>query len=140
MTEVRSRPAANRMPVTRSAVIYVAVGLTSYAVDAGVLVLLHRVLDVGLAAATTAAFATAFVANFALNRRFSFAGGHGRLGAQFGRYLLLGTISYALTLALVLGLAWLGLHFLLAKTTAVGCSAGVNFLLCRSWVFRGVRV
>jgi hypothetical protein len=52
-----------------SAFRFVVVGGASVVVDAGLLYVLHGLLELGLEAATALAFLAGFVVNFALNRR-----------------------------------------------------------------------
>src|SRR5262245_13510335 len=101
-----------------SALRYVLVGGLSYITDAGSLWLLHGVLGVPLAAATTVAYAVSFAVNFGLNRSVVFPGGRG-MGTQLVRYVLLVVANYLVTLVLVLGLSGAGLNYLAAKTVAV---------------------
>lgn len=121
-----------------SAVRYLLVGLLSYLTDAGSLWLLHGVLSVPLAVATTVAYAASFVVNFGLNRNVVFPDGRDRgrgISRQLVRYVILVVANYLATLAIVLGLADAGLNYLAAKTIAVVVIAIGNYFAYRYWVF-----
>jgi putative flippase GtrA len=45
-------------------------------------------------------------------------------------------INYLITLAIVNGLAALGMSYLLAKVIATAVIAGINYIAYRNWVFR----
>ena len=113
---------------------FLAVGVLSVMVDTGALVLLREVVGLPLALATTLAFALTLVINFSLNMGFVFAV-TGRLAGRLVRYGILVVVNYVLTLLLVLGIAGLGVNYVLAKLIAVACCALVNFFAYRHWVF-----
>lgn len=114
---------------------YVAVGLLSYAVDAGTLWTLYHVAGVPLWVATTSGFWLSFVVNFAANKYFTFGSRSGSRG-QLLRYAVLVGINYLATLGIVTGLASLGVHALVAKTISVAVLTVVNYFSYRFWVFR----
>ncbi len=113
---------------------FVLVGLLSVGVDTGSLIVLHEVVGLPLAAATTVAFAVTLVVNFSLNMGFVF-GVRGRLAGRVARYGVLVVVNYVLTLLLVLGISFAGVHYVVAKLFAVACCALVNFVAYRRWVF-----
>jgi len=113
---------------------FLAVGVLSVIVDTGALVLLREVVGLPLALATTLAFALTLAINFSLNMGFVF-GVTGRLAGRLARYGILVVVNYVLTLLLVLGIAGLGVNYVLAKLIAVACCALVNFFAYRHWVF-----
>ena len=113
---------------------FLVVGVASVAVDTTVLVVLRELAATPLWLATTAAFAAALGVNFSLNLRWVF-GVQGRLPARLARYGVLVVVNYLLTLVLVLGLAGVGMHYLLAKWVAIAVAAVVNYVAYRRWVF-----
>jgi putative flippase GtrA len=117
-----------------SALRFLVVGGLSFVTDAGALYLLHGVLRVWLPAATALAFGCAFVVNFGLNRIWAFRAG-GAVARQLRRYLALVLANLLLTVALVPGLAWLGLPYLVAKVCTTAMLTVVNYAVSRRWVF-----
>ena len=102
----------------------------------GMLILLHGVLDVWLPLATFLAVASSYIVNFTLNRFWSFGSVEARPSGQAVRYLLLAGVNWVMTVALVSGLAALGMFYLLAKALTVAINAGLNYFAYRHWVFR----
>ncbi len=120
---------------TRGAFVrFVAVGVLSAGVDTGALVALRELVGLPLALATSVAFALTLAVNFGLNMGFVF-GVSGRLAGRLARYGVLVVVNYLLTMLLVLGIAALGVDYVLAKLIAVACCAMVNFVAYRHWVF-----
>ncbi|MGD6756257.1 GtrA family protein [Streptomyces sp. BH105] len=110
-------------------------GGACYAIDVGTLVLLHGVLHMPLAAATSLAFVTVLAVNFGLNRSFVFRSS-AMVGPAFAKYLALVALNYGATLATVTGLAALGLPYVAAKTASTVLNAVANYAAFRWWVFR----
>ncbi|HLL68692.1 MAG TPA: GtrA family protein [Micromonosporaceae bacterium] len=117
-----------------SGVRFLAVGMLSFAADAGALFVLHGLLHVWLPAATTLAFAAAFVVNFGLNRLWSFRTS-GQVGRQVWRYVWLVLANLAVTVVLVQGLVWAGIPYLGAKVATTGLLSVINYLVSRRWIF-----
>lgn len=111
------------------------IGVLSFGIDAGTLFFTHGILRIWLPLATAIAYGLAFVVNFGLNRVWSFAS-TGRVSWQLGRYFMLIGVNYAMTVAIVTGLAAVGLHYMLAKVAAAAVTAVINYIACRNWVFR----
>ncbi|MBG0565204.1 GtrA family protein [Actinoplanes aureus] len=118
-----------------SAVRFLLVGGLSYAFDVGVLVLLHGVLGMPLALATSVSFMSALLVNFGLNRVFAFQS-TSLVGTALLRYLVLVLVNYVTTLLLVTGLTALGLSYVVSKTVATILNAVMNYEAYRRWVFR----
>ena len=114
---------------------FLLVGALSVGVDTGSLVLLH---EAGRAAAGRCRphwpSRITLVVNFSLNMGFVF-GVRGRLAGRLVRYGALVVANYVLTLLLVLGIAALGVNYVVAKLVAVAVCALVNFVAYRHWVF-----
>ncbi|MEU4419563.1 GtrA family protein [Actinoplanes sp. NPDC024001] len=118
-----------------SATRFLLVGGFSYAFDVGLLILLHGVLAVPLAVATSASFLFTLLVNFGLNRIFAFRS-TGLVGVALLRYLVLVLVNYVTTLLLVTGLDALGVSYVVAKTVATVGNAVMNYVAYRRWVFR----
>lgn len=116
---------------------FLVVGGLTFLVDISGLKIGHDVLGLSLAAATAAAFALAFVVNFGLSRQWVFVGGRQADARwQAVRFTILVAANLVSTLIVVVGLAQLGVYYLLAKLVAAAVNAGANFFLYRRWVFR----
>ncbi len=113
---------------------FLLVGALSVGVDTGSLIVLHELAGLPLAVATTLAFLLTLAVNFSLNMGFVF-GVRGRLAGRLVRYGVLVVVNYLLTLLLVLGIAALGVNYVVAKLVAVACCSLVNFVAYRHWVF-----
>jgi putative flippase GtrA len=114
---------------------FLVAGVASVGVDSATLVALRELTTTPLWLATTAAFTVSLAVNFSLNMRWVFAA-QGRLGGRLARYGGLVVVNYLLTLALVLGLAAAGVHYLIARWLAIAAAAVVNYVAYRHWVFR----
>ena len=128
-------PQAAPPSTSRSLPRFLIIGVLSFIVDAGTLFLTHGVLKIWLPLATTLAYGLSFVVNFGLNRRWAF-GSTGALTGQAARYIALVGVNFLITLAMVNGIAALGVSYLLAKVLATAVIAGVNYLAYRNWIFR----
>jgi putative flippase GtrA len=113
---------------------FLAVGLASYAIDIGVLYVLHGRASVRLWVATSAAYATGLLVNFGLNRIVTFRSANG-VHTELARYVALLVGNYVVTVAFVTGLTAAGSPYLVSKTVCVALLAVVNFLAYRHWVF-----
>lgn len=111
---------------------FLAVGLTSAAIDGGVFLALHR-MGMAPAAASAVGFVSAFVVNYRGNRDlvFNFADAPGALS----RYAALVVVNLGLSSAGVWLLVGAGLAPWAAKLTTMITIAAINFLTMRRWVF-----
>jgi putative flippase GtrA len=122
---------------TGAAPRFVVVGGLTASTDFSVLALLHGALGMPLASTTAAAFAAAFAVNFTLSRRWTFpVGRNGSPRAQLIRFTALVIVNLIVTIAVVTGLAALGVNYLVAKAVATIAIASANFVAYRHWVFR----
>ena len=123
-----------RRPLLGALVRFGLTGGLSVGVDVALLTLLHGVLDVPLALATTVAYCSSLAVNYSLNHRWVFAaeGDHRRRLLRYGALVV---VNYLTTLTVVTGLAAVGVYYLVAKALVVGGNALLNFLCFRYWVF-----
>jgi putative flippase GtrA len=119
----------------RSFIRFAVLGGLGLGFDVCLLWLLVTVTALPEAAAVTLAFATTYVVNFFLNRRFAFAA-DGPVGAQLLRFAPQIGIDYVLTLTAVEALTGLGLTLLAARILAGGSNAAINYTMYRWWTFR----
>jgi putative flippase GtrA len=118
-----------------SAFRFLVSGGAGAAVDAGMLYLLHGKAGVWLPLATFLSVATSYGVNFTLNRFWSF-NSVARVGGQMARYLILAAGNWIFNVAMVTGLAALGLHYLVAKFITLAVAGALNYVSYRIWVFR----
>ena len=113
---------------------YLIIGVISFGVDFGLLVGFREIVGVPIWVAASAGFWGSFLVNFLLNRYVTFDA-RGRAHVQLLRYSTLVAINYLATVAIVTGLAWLGVNYQLAKITCTGLVAVWTYLVYRLWVF-----
>jgi putative flippase GtrA len=115
-----------------------AAGLASLLLDLGLLVALKSHTPMPLVWDAGLAFAVAALANFALTRQWVFttAAGGQKPSEDLARYGVLVAAGLALTTAAVPLLTAAGIDYRLAKLTASGLVAALNYLILPMWVFR----
>ena len=113
---------------------FLVVGLVSYAVDIAVLYLGHGRAHITLWLATSLGYLAGLIANFGLNRMFTFRSSS-RVHVQLARYAALLVGNYVVTVASVTGLTAAGCPYLVSKTICVALLAIANFFAYRHWVF-----
>jgi putative flippase GtrA len=114
---------------------FAIVGGVVTAIQYAILIALVQGAIAGAVAASSVGFAVSALANYALNRRFTFRSSqaHAEALPKFAIVALLG-------LAVNASLIWLfhipvGLHYLLAQVLATGGTLLWNFTLNRIWTF-----
>lgn len=123
-------------PISHEASLFVALGLVSYGLGAGIAALSKEVLGVRADIAVALSLLILIVVNFWLNRIFIFRGS-GRWLPEFGRFVVTSGAMRGFEFVLFLALLRVvHLHYLVAFTTALVISNCGKFLLYRSVVFR----
>ena len=108
----------------------------TFAVDLGLLTILHGGLRWPLPVAFTVAYVTAFGLSYLLNRALNFRS-HGAVGPQVAVYTAVVLVNYlAWILGVGDGLAALGLDYRLARIVAGACEALYMYAAMRWLVFR----
>ncbi len=125
------KPSARRQQL-RQPLAFLAIGLTSAAIDGGVFLILHG-LGVPPAAASAAGFLSAFVVNYRGNRDLVFDAG--RTTGTLPRYMILVAVNLVVSTAGVWLLVGGGLVPWAAKLATMVTIAAMNFLVMRLWVF-----
>ncbi|MGY4540239.1 putative flippase GtrA [Arthrobacter sp. UYNi723] len=124
-----------RILAQSSVVRFLIVGGLSFALDMGLLVILHEVLRVDLWIATPIAFVVSLVFNFLLQRLFTFrATNHG--GVSAARYLLLVLFNVVVSDLIVTGFDALAWSYIAGKVTATVLTTVWNYFLYRHWIFK----
>ncbi len=117
---------------------FLLVGGSSAAIDVGLLVALRELAGLPIPVATTIAFWTALLYNFALNRAWSFGavgGGTRMAGTALARYLAVVALNYGVTLLIVTGGAAMGVPYAIAKVVAIGVGTLYTYVAYERWVF-----
>ena len=114
---------------------FLFVGGLSFALDLGLLALLHEVFGVALWVATPIAFIVSLVFNFLLQRMFTFrATNKGSVSAV--KYILLVILNITVSDLVVTGFDALGWSYIIGKTTATILTTVWNYFLYRHWIFQ----
>ncbi len=124
-------------PLVRQAPGYVGASALAFAVDIVLLWLLVSVCGVAYLPAAAASFMAGTVVVYVLSIRHVFD--YRRLGDwrhEFAVFTALGLVGLLVNLAVMFGLvSGLGLHYLIAKVGAAGCTFAANFLMRRWMLF-----
>ncbi|WP_461171839.1 GtrA family protein [Arthrobacter sp. Z1-9] len=116
---------------------FLLVGGLSFALDLGLLALLHEAFGVALWVATPIAFIVSLIFNFFLQRIFTFrATNKGSVSAV--KYLLLVVLNIVVSDVIVTGFDALGWSYIIGKTTATVLTTGWNYFLYRHWIFKRI--
>lgn len=120
-----------RHPVVR----FLLVGGVSFALDLGLLAILHEIFDVALWIATPIAFVVSLVFNFLLQRLFTFrANNSGSISAL--KYIALVIVNIVISDLIVTGFDAVGWTYVIGKTAATILTTAWNYFLYRHWIFR----
>lgn len=113
---------------------FLLVGGLSFAIDLGLLFVLHEFFGVGLWIATPIAFLTSLVFNFALQRTFTFKATN-KSHVSFLRYTALVIFNTLATDVIVNMFATTALTFAGGKVVATASMTIWNFFLYKHWIF-----
>ncbi|MFC8502035.1 GtrA family protein [Pedococcus sp. NPDC057267] len=113
---------------------YLLIGLSSFALDLGLLSLCYRVLHLPLWLATAAGFWGSFASNYLLQRRFAFGSHQAGLGSLVRYSTLLGFNTLA-TMGIVQLAETTGPGYVLGKVAATGATTVWNYFAYKKWVF-----
>ena len=114
---------------------FLVVGGLSFAIDLGLLALLHEVGNVDLWIATPIAFLTSLVFNFFVQKNFTFQSG-ARAHVSFIKYGALVAFNVVATDVIVNLAAGAGQSYALGKVIATIATTAWNFLLYKHWIFK----
>jgi putative flippase GtrA len=122
-----------RLRQHRQLVTFLAVGISSVAIDAG---LMKGLLLAGasIVVATSCGFVTGLAFNYTMHSRMTFSSAMS--GATAVRYLIVVALGYLLNLACV---TWTARAFdlpMVGKLIAVCVSATMTYVLGKRWIFR----
>ena len=131
---VAPRPGRLGALASSSLVRYLAVGLLTFGVDFGLLVINRETFGAPVWLAVSIGFWGSLAVNFFLNRTFTF-GGAAPAGRAMFRYACLLGFNYVATVAMVAGAESVGLNYAVAKVAATAAMTLWNYLVYRVWVF-----
>jgi putative flippase GtrA len=129
--------------VTRERVLemvrFCAVGLGTFLLDEGALIVLHGPARLPLALATALAYTLAALLNFVLSRQWVFeqASNGARPRTALVRYVIVIVIGLLITAALVPALQAIGIDYRVGKVLVSGLVGIANYFAFPMWVFRG---
>jgi putative flippase GtrA len=114
---------------------FLVVGGVSFAIDLGLLALLHEAGKVDLWIATPIAFLASLVFNFFVQRKFTFQSG-ARAHVSFLKYGALVVFNVVATDVIVNLVAGSGYSYAIGKVIATVATTVWNFLLYKHWIFK----
>jgi putative flippase GtrA len=114
---------------------FIMVGGVSFAIDLGLLMLLHEVFSVDLVFATPIAFLVSLGFNYALQRIFTFRADNGK-SVSFIKYCLLVVFNTLAIDVIVNVFDWLGAGYQVGKVVSTIMTTAWNFLLYKHWIFK----
>jgi putative flippase GtrA len=114
---------------------FLLVGGASFAIDLGILALLHEVGRVDLWLATPIAFLTSLVFNFLVQRKFTFQSGV-RAHVSALKYGALVVFNLVATDVIVNVIADAGQSYAIGKVISTVATTVWNFLLYKHWIFK----
>lgn len=114
---------------------FIMVGGVSFAIDLGLLMLLHEVFSVDLVLATPIAFLVSLAFNYALQRIFTFRADNGK-SVSFIKYCLLVVFNTLAIDVIVNVFDWLGAGYQVGKVVSTIMTTAWNFLLYKHWIFK----
>ncbi|MEO5781310.1 MULTISPECIES: GtrA family protein [Arthrobacter] len=117
---------------------FLVVGGASFAIDLGLLALLHEVGGVDLWIATPIAFLVSLVFNFLVQRKFTFQSS-GRADVSLLKYCALVVFNVIATDVVVIVVDGAGYPYALGKVIATIATTVWNFLLYKHWIFKSPR-
>ncbi|UVJ38302.1 GtrA family protein [Arthrobacter sp. CJ23] len=114
---------------------FLIVGVASFAIDLGILALLHDGAHVDLWIATPVAFAASLVFNFYVQKKFTFESG-AKAHVSFLKYGSLVVFNLIATDVIVNVIAGAGHAYAIGKIVSTLATTGWNFLLYKYWIFK----
>jgi putative flippase GtrA len=114
---------------------FLVVGVASFAIDLGLLALMHEVGGIDLWIATPVAFLASLVFNFLVQRKFTFQS-HARAHVSFLKYGALVVFNLVAIDVIVNVIAAAGQSYAIGKVIATVATTGWNFLLYKHWIFK----
>ena len=118
---------------------FAAVGLGTFLLDEGCLILLHNATRMRLGVDTGIAYTIAALVNFVLSRQWVFeqAAEGAKPRTALVRYVIVVVIGLLVTVALVPALEAAGIAYPIGKALASGLVGIANYFAFPLWVFKG---
>ena len=112
------------------------VGVSGYAINLGVYILLLRHAGLHYEAAAACSFLVAVTNNYTWNRVWTFRGERGHIAYQGVRFLIVSLVALGANLLILHGLVAAGLNKVLAQAIAIVLVTPLNFVGNKLWSFR----
>jgi putative flippase GtrA len=114
---------------------FLVVGGLSFALDLGLLVVLHEEFGLDLVVATPIAFVVSLVFNYFLQRIFTFQSTNHH-GISAAKYVSLVLFNIIVSDVIVTGFDAAGWSYIIGKGTATVLTTLWNYFLYREWIFK----
>ena len=118
-----------------SFVRYAVIGGSTFALDFGLLALLHDIAGLHVIFAATVSYWISIAFNFVANRAWTFGSTNQQLTQHLTAYLLLLGINYLFTIAVVGVATHFGVHYAIAKIVAVAIQIGWTYVIYKKFIF-----
>ena len=120
---------------------FVAVGLTSAAVNFGSFALFWHLFSWQYQVAVSIAYVLSVITHFFGNRHLTFRGRGQCIKSHVGKYIVMLGLNYLITLAVVT-LVVSKLHFspYIGMVGAIACTVFVSYFLSKNWVFKPINI
>lgn len=113
---------------------FLIVGVVSFGIDLGLLMVLHEIAGVELWIATPVAFVTSLIFNFLLQRRYTFKATN-KSHVSAVKYGLLVVFNILATDVIVLFFAGTDLTYATGKVVSTASTMAWNFFIYKYWIF-----
>ena len=123
--------------LTRSFLRYIFIGGTTFALDFGLLVLLHGLAQINVLVAASVSYWTSIIFNFTMNRFWTF-GVRSRVNIHkhVAMYGLLLAVNYLFTVGFIAVATHFGMHYTIAKIISVAIQTSWTYFIYKKIIFR----
>ncbi len=115
---------------------YLAIGGTTFAIQATALFLFHGLLLIALPIAVTLAYWLSVTFNFTANRLWSFEATHTHVSKHAIAYGMLLAANYAFTISFITIATHFGMMYMIAQVLAVGIQVSWTYLIYKKIIFK----
>lgn len=119
---------------------YAAVGFSGTLIDFLVLLLLVEIISWPILVSNTISFLLAVINNYTLNKLWTFEDKSKRVAHQFGKFLCVSIVGFAINSCLMLIFLRAGIWYVAAKVFIIAIVLVWNFTMNTFWTFRKTKV
>ncbi|HSW66703.1 MAG TPA: GtrA family protein [Bacillota bacterium] len=119
-----------------SLIRYIAIGGSTFALDLGILILLHGFLGVNVLVAATISYWGSTIFNFLANRFWTFGATNTHIAKHAVSYGVLLGVNYLFTLGFIAITTHFGLHYTIAKIVSVAIQTSWTYVIYKKVIFR----